>query len=115
MLNFIPLHLKEPLPNLCSNWYFSFLSKTGLFSSSQVAQIVAVSSGTSKVCGFDSWSGHIPRLQVRSLVRVCMRSNQLMFLSHTEVSLSLTVSLKSVNISSGKAFKKQAYTDIIDM
>ena len=28
-----------------------------------------------KVVGFDSWSGYIPRLQVRSLVEVCTGGN----------------------------------------
>lgn len=39
-----------------------------------------------KSCQFDSRSGHIPRLD---LVRVHMRSNQSMFLSHNNVPLSL--------------------------
>ena len=30
---------------------------------------------------FDSWLGHMPQLQVRSLVGVHIRGNQLMFLS----------------------------------
>ena len=32
--------------------------------------------------GFDSWSEHIPRLQVQSLLGAWMGDNQLMFLSH---------------------------------
>ena len=34
-----------------------------------------------KVMGFDSWLGHIPRVRVKSLVRVCLGESQLMFLS----------------------------------
>ena len=49
-------------------------------------------------CRFDSWSGHIPRLQVRSPVRAHMGGNQLMFLSHIDVSFSPVLSLKSINI-----------------
>ena len=53
---------------------------------------------------FDSWSGHIPRLRAQSPVRACMRGNQLMFLSHTNVSFPLSLppfpSLQSVSMSS---------------
>ena len=45
-----------------------------------------------KGCGFDSWSGYIPRLQVQSLVGARTEGNQSMF-------LSLPLSLKSINIS----------------
>ena len=41
-----------------------------------VAQLVGCFS-----CGFDSWSGHMPRLRVRFPVRVHIGGNQLMFLS----------------------------------
>lgn len=40
---------------------------------------------TSKSCGFNSQLGHISMLQVRSLVRVYMRGNQLMFPSLSEI------------------------------
>ena len=36
---------------------------------------------------FDSQLGHLPSLWVQSLVRMCVRGNQLMFLSHINVSL----------------------------
>ena len=39
--------------------------------------------------GFDSLSGHTPRLRFLSLFGVCIGGNQLMFLSHIDVSLSL--------------------------
>ena len=48
---------------------------------------------TPKHCRFDSQSGHIPRLQVQSLVRVHTRGNQSMFLSHINVFLSPFLSL----------------------
>ena len=51
-----------------------------------------------------------PGLQVWSPVRVCMRGNQSMFLSHIDVSLplspSLPLSLKSISMSSGEDKKK---------
>ena len=40
-----------------------------------VAQLVGVSSGTAKVCGFDPQSGYIPRLWIQSLVRACGGGN----------------------------------------
>lgn len=41
----------------------------------QVGQIVGVLPYTPKVYEFDSRSGHISRLQIQSLVRVCMGGN----------------------------------------
>ena len=63
-----------------------------------MAQSVEALSHTLKGCGFDSWAGHIPRLQVRFLVPgrgaygrqptdVSLAS---MFLSHIDVFLSLS-------------------------
>ena len=40
---------------------------------------------------FHSWSGHIPRLWVRSPVRACTGGNLSMFLSHIDLSLSLSL------------------------
>ena len=54
-----------------------------------VNQLDRASSHVLKCCGFDSLSGHIPKLQVQSLVWECMEGSQLMFLSHIDVSLSL--------------------------
>ena len=48
----------------------------------QVALFVGVLSTTPKVYGFDLRSGHMPGLQVQSLVRAHMGGNQLMSLSH---------------------------------
>ena len=50
-------------------------------------------------CGFNSWSGHIPRLWVQSPVRAYMGSNRSMFLSciRISVSLSLPSSFSKVN------------------
>ena len=47
----------------------------------QEAQLVGSSSRTPKGCGIDPWSGHIPKLWVRSLVRVPTEGNWSMFLS----------------------------------
>ena len=49
-----------------------------------VAQLVRPSSHKVKGCWFNSWTGHMPELQVGSLVGV-----HAMFLSHTDVSLPL--------------------------
>ena len=70
-----------------------------------VTQLVGISFRKLRGHRFNSWSGQMPRLQVRSLVRACARSNRSMFLSHFDVSLprsSLTFS-KSMSMSSGEA------------
>ena len=76
------------------------------------------------ICGFDSWSGHTPRLRVQSLVRACTGSNGSIFISHFDVSLSISLSLpltpllplslKSANISLGKDFLKIYYITLMD-
>ena len=75
-----------------------------------MAQLVGVSSHKPKGHRFDSQSGHMPRLWVRSLVGACVRGNQLMFLSHINGSLPLSLpsllSKKSISMSSGKDLKK---------
>ena len=53
-----------------------------------VAELVGGLSHAPKGCWFSSWSGHIPRLQVRSLAKTGMGGNQSMFLSYVSVSLS---------------------------
>ena len=70
-----------------------------------MAQLVEAPSRTPKGCGFAPQSGHIPRLQVQSLVGAGTGSNRSIFLSYISVSLSLSLfplslplSLKSVNI-----------------
>ena len=63
----------------------------------QVTQLVKASSCTPKGCGFYSWSGHIPRLWVPSLVRAHMGGNQFIFLSHIAVFLFLPLPLKPIN------------------
>ena len=55
-----------------------------------VAQLVGTFSHKSKGCRFDSWSGHMPRLQVWSPVGVSTRGNWSMFLSCIDVSLLLS-------------------------
>ena len=44
--------------------------KTSLLALASVAQLVGALSCEPKGCSFNSWLGHIPRLQVQSLVRV---------------------------------------------
>ena len=68
----------------------------------QLAQLFGAMSHPPKGCGFDSQLGHIPRLQIWSLVCVYMGGNQLMFLS---LSLSFFPSLsllKVINIFLGE-------------
>ena len=55
----------------------------------QAALVVGASSCAPEGLGFDSHSGHIPRLQVQFPVKVRMGGSWLMFLSHIDVSLSL--------------------------
>ena len=52
-----------------------------------VAQLVGASSCEPKGRGFNPWSGHTPRLWVRSPVRAHTRGNQSMFPTHVEGSL----------------------------
>ena len=59
-----------------------------------------------KFARFDFQSGHMPRLQVQTLVGAHMAGNQLMFLSHVDVSLSLP--LKSMETCSVGGFLKKA-------
>ena len=56
-----------------------------------VVQLVEALSHKPKGSGLVSWSGHITRLWVHSPVRVCIRGNQPMFLSHINVSLPLSL------------------------
>ena len=53
-----------------------------------VAQLVGASSCKPRGHGFDSWSGHMPRLWVQSLVGACKRDNQSVFLMSMFLSLS---------------------------
>ena len=57
-----------------------------VLSLTSVAQLVGALSMIG--CGFDSQSGHIPRLWVRFSVGACTGGNQLMLLSHINVFLS---------------------------
>ena len=59
---------------------------------------------TPKGCEFDSRSGHVAGLQVRSLVQVCTGGSRSILLSHVHISLPLSpyVSLKSMHISSAE-------------
>ena len=67
--------------------------KTDVVALAGVAQLIGASPCTPKGYGFDPQSGHTLRLWVCSQVRACKGSNQLMFLSCTDVSLSLSLSL----------------------
>ena len=81
----------------------------------QVAQWVGALSRAPKGFGFDPQSGHIPRLSVQSLVRVCVEATNRCF-SHFDVSLSLSKKFKtkkifkSINISLGGDLKKMKNT-----
>ena len=84
-------------------------SKKKKHSPGWVAQLTGASFCAPKCCVYDSPSGHIPRLQVRSLVRVHTGGNRSMFLSlFLSVSHSPYLpSLKSMNMSSGENLKKK--------
>ena len=58
-----------------------------------MAHLVGALSYKLKGCGFNSQSGHMPRLWVQSLVGVLMGGNRPMFLSHIDISLPLSPSL----------------------
>ena len=58
-----------------------------------VPRLVEVLSCTQKILGFDSWSGHMPKLWVLSLVGQVEKQLTVIFLSHINVSLSLSLSL----------------------
>ena len=62
---------------LLLNVRFIFISlKISMLGPGRVGQWVGALSHTPKGCGFDSWSGHILRLQVRSAVGVQMGGNR---------------------------------------
>ena len=58
-----------------------------------VAQLVGAMPCRPVGCGFDSRSGHMPRLQVQSPVRVCMRRQPIDVCLSLYLSLSLSLSL----------------------
>ena len=78
-----------------------------------VAQLVGASSSKPKGLGFNSQSGHLPRLRVRSPVGAHMRGKRLMFpltplfLCPPHPALSSPLSLKSISMSSGEDYKKK--------
>ena len=59
-----------------------------------MAQVVGASSCKTGRSWVDPESGHMPRLLVRTLVRVCTGGSRLIFLSRIDVSLSLPLSQK---------------------
>ena len=69
---------------------FSFL-KSEIWGPCRVAQLVGASSCAPKCCWFNSWSGHRPGLQARSLVGVHTGGYRSMFLSR-RVCLSVCLS-----------------------
>ena len=58
-----------------------------------VAQLAGCHPTQAKSCRFDSWSGHRPGLWAWSLVRMPARGNRSMFLSHIDISLTLSPSI----------------------
>ena len=57
-----------------------------------VAQLVGALFCKLKGCGFDSWSGHMPRLWVQFPVGAHTRGNWSMLLSHIDVFLLFSLS-----------------------
>ena len=72
-----------------SDCYISFSKVTLVI----VAQLVGAPSCRRKVCGFDSKSGCTSRFQVQSQLGHVQEGKHPMFLSHTDVSLSLSLFL----------------------
>ena len=65
--------------------------KTAWLALASVGQLVGTLSHRPKGSEFVSWPGHMPRLQVQSLVGVRARANQSMFLSHITISFPLSL------------------------
>ena len=84
------------------NFLVATLKKKKKKSPGPVAQLVGVSSHAPKGCGFNSRSGHIPRVWVWSLVGAHSGGSQACF----SLCLSLLLSLKAINISLGEDLKK---------
>ena len=74
-----------------------------------VALLVGASSSTPKVHGFDSRSGHLPRLQVHPQLGAYQRQLIDVSLSHlsSSLSLSFSLSLKSISMSLSEDLKKE--------
>ena len=72
----------------------------------QVVQLVGASFYTPIARGFNSQSGHMPRLRAWSLVRCAQETTDWCSLSHWCFSLSLPLALKAINISSWVRIKK---------
>ena len=68
-----------------------FLKNEKQPSPDQCGSVGWASSHKAKRRQFDSWSGHMPGLQVQSPFGAHPRGNQLMFLSHIDVSLSFSL------------------------
>ena len=74
--------------------------------------MVGASSCIPKGCGFHSPSGHIPRLLVQSRLGRVLEATDRCFSLNVNVSLSVPLSLKSINISLGEdLFKKCCWED----
>ena len=70
-------------PTLFMDSPLSLRHKIEMLRSGRVAQLAGASAPAPKGCGFDLWSGHTPRLRVRSPVGLCKGGYQSMFLSLT--------------------------------
>ena len=66
-------------------WYFRTLKNDHNLVLAYVDLLVGALTHNPKGCGFDSRSGHMPRVQARSQVRVCAGDNRSMFLSHIDI------------------------------
>ena len=86
----------------CYSWFWNYSLFEGSgqelnWSLDWVTQLVGVSFCTPNGCEFNLHSGHIPRLQIWSPVWVRAGGNQLMFFSHIDLSLSLSLCLSQIN------------------
>ena len=76
------------------------------FALADVAQLVGALSYKPKLCVFDSWSGHMPRLSVRSPVGSLQEVTS-GCLSHTLMLFSLSLSQSNEKMSLGEDKKKR--------
>ena len=88
--------------------------KNVLLALASVAQLVGAMSCKLKSCRFNSRPVHMPGFQIWSEVRAHVRGSRSMFLSHMDISLSLSpslpFSLKSISMSLGEDKKGKKCT-----
>ena len=84
--------------------------RTSGLSPGRVVQLAGASPWTLKGCGFNCWSGQLPRPRILSPATARTRGNRSMFLSHIHATLSLPPSLSKIviRISWGEDLKRKS-------